>query len=129
MQELKIYDKVKSENFIISFGELIKGIEKIEPNILEGKWEIAKGAYGYGELICSIEDELNSGKQYHTDGSYIFPIIKSQEQFFYHVSMKKIGSDIELGVFDSTYLFLRSNNEEFLKEIKTFFNDVKVLVD
>lgn len=123
MQELRIYDKVNSENFIISLGELIKSIEKIEPNILEGKWEIAKGAYGYGELICSIEDELSSGKQYQTDGSYIFPIIKSKEQYFYHVSMKKIDSDIELGVFDSTYLFFRSNNEELLKEIQAFFND------
>jgi hypothetical protein len=107
MHELRIYDKVDNENYIINLGELIKNIEKIESNFLE--------------------DELSSGKQYQIEGSHIFPIIKSKEQYFYHVTMKKIDSDIELGVFDSTYLFLRSSNDEFLKQIKGFFNDGQVV--
>jgi len=127
MKELRIYDKVKNENYLIGFVEIIERLEQIVVNILEGKWEIATGAYGYGELICSIEDELKCGKQYLIDGAVIFPILKSGEQYFFHVCLKKIGSDLEIGVFDSTNIFLRTNNEELINQIKSFFRDIKIL--
>lgn len=126
MKELKIFDKVEGESYLISFGELIKRLEQIDSNLINGEWEIVNGAYGYGELICSIEDELKNGQQYIIDGKTIFSVLKSEEEYFYHVCMKKISSDIEIGIFDSTYLFIRSNSDVLIKQIINCFKDIQV---
>lgn len=128
MKELKIFDKVEGESYLISLGELIKRLEQLDASLTDSEWEIINGAYGYGELICSIEDKLKRGQQCIIDGKTIFPILKSEEEYFYNVCMKKIGIDIEIGVFDSTNLFIRSNSYEFLNKIKNYFNDAQIVV-
>ncbi len=127
MMELKIFDKVEGEGYIVGLGELIKRVELFDSNLLDGKWEIIKGAYGYGELICSIEDELKKGRQYIIDGKNIFSVLKSEKEYFYHACMKKIDSEVEIGIFDSTNLFIRSNSEELLNQVKNYFKDAKIV--
>lgn len=128
MKELRIFDKEKGFDYILSLSELIKAIEEFDRNILNGLWVIKKGAYGYGEIICAIEDKLKSNEQIIVESSMIFPLLKSNEEYFYHVCMKKQNYDLEIGVFDSTYLFIRNNCTELLNYIKNKYKEVQFLI-
>jgi len=127
MKEIQVFDKFEGENFLINLGELIKRLEQIDTSLTDGEWQIANGAYGYGELICSIEDTVKNGSKYLVKGKRIFPVLKSGKEYFYHVCMKKVGSDFEIGLFDSTYIFVRSNDDELVKRIGNLFNEVKII--
>lgn len=126
MKELRIFDKEKDFDYIIGLCELIKVIEEFDRNILSGPWIIKKGAYGYGETICSIEDELKNNDQFIVESSVIFPLLKLNEEYFYHVCMEKQNYDLEIGVFDSTYLFIRNNCTELLNYIKNKYKKVQL---
>ena len=64
MKEIQVFDKFQGENFLINLSELIKRLEQIDTSLTDGEWQIANGAYGYGELICSIEDAVKNGSKY-----------------------------------------------------------------
>lgn len=127
VKEINIYDKVKGENYIISLGELIKRLEQIDASLMNGQWKIENGAYGYGDFICSIEESLKDGDSYLIDGKKIFSVLKSEEEYFYHVIMKRVDLDFEIGLFDSTYIFVRSNDDKLIEQIRKLFNEVKVI--
>lgn len=126
MRELKIFDKVKEGNYIVSLGKLVMHIERLLPSFADGMWEINNGAYGYGELVCSIEEELKSSNKYLIEGKNIFPKIKSEEEYFYNVRMKKVDSDFEIGIFDSTYLFIRCSNDKLIQQIGELYFEVDI---
>lgn len=121
MTELRIFDQEKRNNFIVSLNELIKAIEKTDEKILLGSWIIVKGAYGYGKKICAIEDKLKNSDQYVTESKYLMSLLKSRNEYFNHVCIKKINSDFEFGIFDSAYLYIRSSDYKFINIIKNNF--------
>jgi hypothetical protein len=127
MHELRIFDKSKNENLIIPIRNLIKIMESIIPNIFNALWSINKCAYGYGERVCSIEDELNYCNEIEINGEDIFPILKSGEEYFYNVCLNQADADIQFGVFDSTFLFIRSNNIFLLKKVQSSFNNTRII--
>jgi hypothetical protein len=127
VKELRIFDKVDDKNCILELGNLIKAVNSIDDAILLGEWEIVQGAYGYGEAICQIEDKLNNGVICFVRDKEIFPLLLEGEQYFYHVTMRKVGSSVSLGEFDSTFLFIKSDDEKLIREIMNHFENVQLL--
>ncbi|GAA0178454.1 hypothetical protein SH2C18_15100 [Clostridium sediminicola] len=127
MKELRIFDKVDNNKYILELGYLVKIVNSIDGVVLKGEWEIVRGAYGYGEAICQIEDKLNNGERCFVSDNEIFPLLLEDEQYFYHVTMMKVGSDISIGVFDSTFLFIKSDDERLICEIMNHFKNIQLL--
>lgn len=127
MKELRIFDKVASGNNIVSLAKLIKCLSCLNNRLLEGQWEVSKGSYGYGEKICQFEDELNLGKQCMVEGKDIFPIIEEDKQYFFNATLRKKDADFEIGIFDSTFLFLRSTDEKLLNQIGNYFQKTQLV--
>ena len=105
---MRIFDKEKnSPNRIISFSILLKEMQEFMPDILDGSWKIFEGADGYGLNVCSISDSLENKKSLIiSDAADLFEIILSEKEYFDHVRLKKVYSSLEIGVFDSTFLFV-----------------------
>jgi len=127
MKELRIFDKVASGNNVVSLAELVKYISYLNDGLLEGQWEVSEGSYGYGERICQFEDELDMGKQCIVEGKDIFPLIVEDKQYFFHGTLRKRDADFEIGIFDSTFLFLRSTDEKLLNQIGSYFQKTQLV--
>ena len=127
MKELKIFDKVKNKGYLISLGQVIHRLEQIDTSLIDSEWEIENGAYGYGKLICSIEDDLKDGKKHLIEGEKILSVLKSEQEYFYHACIKKEGADFEMGIVDSTYLFVRSNDDKLIAELRKFFKETIII--
>lgn len=127
MYELRIFDKDHEQRHVISNYEIINAIDKVETNITKGEWDLYKGAYGYGEYICLLEDEMKDKDMITVDGSKLFSIIRSKKEYFYHVCLHKCNSDIQIGLFDSTYYFIRSENTTLLKNLQLLFKNTSLI--
>lgn len=123
MYELRIFDMDNERRSTISNCEIINAFDKVEANITKGEWSLFKGAYGYGEYICSLEDELRDKYMITVDGNTLFDIIKLNEEYFFHVHLHKCHTDIQFGLFDSTFYFVRSENSAFLKKLQLLFKN------
>ena len=106
-------------------AELLASIRKREPQYLLGSWVISKGAYGYGEAVCAIEDNLANSEAVEFDGEALFPLLEKGDEYFYSVRMSKNDGSIELGLFDSSYLSMKGPIE-VLKSIAKDFQEVEL---
>lgn len=114
--ELRIHDeRSQGSNILISFSTLLSCLVKLFPNILEGQWEIFQKAYGYGENVCKIEERLESENTMTINSEELFPNLLAGDEYFNNVRMKKIHTNIEIGVFDSTFLYMRGSRRELEK--------------
>lgn len=127
MYELRIYDKNDNQKQVISNNEIINSLDVVDSNITKGKWDILKGMYGYGEYICLLEDEFKDKDIITVDGDKFFGIIRSKKEYFFHVCLHKCNSDIQIGLFDSTYYFIRSENATLLKNLQLLFRDTRLI--
>jgi len=127
VKELRIFDKVQNKDYLVSLGEIIKVMNRINSSILQGEWEIVQGAYGYGEVICEIEDRLNKGKKCTIKYEELFPLLIEDEQYFYNVTLMKVGSNLSLGIFDSSFLFLRCDDQKILQEVMSNFKKTELV--
>mgnify|MGYP001487293571 CR=1 FL=1 len=122
--ELRIHDKIDGR--VVPMGPLLVSIGRLRPKLLTGTWTIAKGAYGYGEKICSIEDSLTNTDTLEIEGEHLFPILEAGDEYFYSVSMSKKDSNLELGLFDSSYLLVKGP-WELLNRLAKDYHDTELL--
>jgi len=127
MYELKIFDKDNEQRHTITNYEVFNALYNADANIAKGEWYLYKGAYGYGEYICSLEDAMNDKDMIIVDGKKLFSVLRSNKEYFYHVNLHKCNSDLQIGLFDSTYYFIRSENSVFLKKLKLLFRETSLI--
>jgi hypothetical protein len=127
MKELKIFDKRKNIKAIIGLNKLLEVINNINADILCGKWKIYKGSSGYGEDICKLEDSLEDTEFVEVEGNVFFKILLKGEQYFYHLEMEKSLGNIGIGIFDSTFLYIKSNDLRFIEAIKSNFIETEIV--
>ena len=127
MKELRIFDQRKNMKAIIGLNKLVEVINNLDSSILNGAWTVYQGANGYGEYVCWLEDLLEDKECIEIEAIALFNILLEGKQYFYHLQMKKKENNIEIGVFDSTYLYFKCNDLNFINSVKSNFIETKIL--
>ena len=127
-KEVQIYDRRPStESQLAPLGELLRHLQQLAPGTLTGRWRVLRGAYaGYGAMVTGIEEALAGEEYVELEGENLFPVLLSDEEYFYNVRIKKVSEDIELGVFDTTYLYMRGPSQ-LVQEVAALFKNVIVM--
>ena len=126
MYELRIFDRDETQNRIVGNHCIVNALDKVDASIARGPWSVYKGVFGYGESICLLEDETSAGDIVTVDGDELFNLIRSEKEWFFNVCLHKHNSDIQFGLTDSTFYYVRSENEDLLTRIKTFFKNTSL---
>ena len=121
MYELRIFDRDETQKRIVGNHRIVNALDKVDASITRGPWSVCKGVFGYGENICLLEDETDVGDTVTVDGDELFNLIRSEKEYFFNVCLLKHNSDIQFGLTDSAFYYVRSENEELLRRIRTFF--------
>jgi hypothetical protein len=127
-KEVQIYDRRPgTESQLAPLGELLRHLQQLAPDTLTGRWRVLRGAYaGYGRTVTDIENALVDNEYVDLEAEDLFPILLSDEEYFYNVRIEKVCEDIELGVFDTTYLYLRGPSR-LVQEAAKRFKDVVIV--
>ncbi len=120
MNELRIFDKSAKGDFLLEQCHVVNMLDAMDCSITKGEWVVHKGAYGYGEYVCSLEDELRDKEYVIVRGSKLYGAIRDEGEYFYHAHLEK-ESSIQWGVFDSTYYYVRSPSIVFLEKLQSRF--------
>lgn len=105
------------------FINMIKILAKEYDNILNKKWKIHKGAYaGYGIIACHIENEVQKSEYLDMYGRDIYKALVSEKEYFYNICITLDYLNIKLGIFDSSYAYIQSDNYEMILKILRYHN-------
>lgn len=89
------------------FDDLLRRVEALRPGTLMGRWRVQPGARGYGEHVVALDEAVASGA-HDVDGTGLFPVLLTDREYLEHGDLKKIDDEgMDLGVFDSAYLYFR----------------------
>lgn len=123
MREVQIFDQDRP-GYLIPLARLLQAIERTDSEGLRGRWRLFPGAYaGYGEDLVALEESLDEhGTSFA--GEALFPLLLGGTQYFYDARMAKADGSLELGIFDTTYLFLRGP-DELVSQIARMFDHVE----
>ena len=126
IHELRIHDSRPDDPRVLCpFALLVDALERTVPGVKDFSWVVLPGAYGYGEHVCHLEDELSHGQPVKVNlGECVAWELKSNETFYNaHFVCPERG--IECGVFDSTYHFIRSGDAGLLLKVESCFTTVE----
>jgi hypothetical protein len=112
---------------LLSIRKLIETLEDFIPDLFKKKWRIKKGAYGYGEYVCSIEDQLLLCEESMLVNQSLFSLLKSEKEYFYDACLEDVDKTIQIGIFDSTFLFCVTADLSLLQNIQPYFVDTKII--
>lgn len=126
---LEIHDRIlDSEGItILPFADLVSAIVEYDASILKGQWLITdyNGFSGVdiSQVLCN--ENFDAELPVSFSGDSLFSLIKSNEShYFDHVCFKKQDGSIEIGVADSTnlYVIAADSLQDFLsKKFKSVF--------
>ncbi len=126
MKIVQIFD-LEQDNILIDIRKLLTLVYKKSPSFFEGQWCIKEATCGYGEKACEYDEKVNDNKNFFIDGTDFFHWLNTTEDYFYHLKVYKVISNEEIGIFDSTFLYIKTDQEELLQAISEFFKDIKVI--
>lgn len=105
---------------IMRFSRLLDAIRRVDPGLLEGVWRVFD-IDGTGPTIVRLSDELDGRQPVLVEGRRLFDELGSEQESVWDVLLEKQGSALELGVFDSTFLFVRSTDRSLLERLASLF--------
>jgi hypothetical protein len=74
--ELQIFDQWTNDpRLLIPFQYFLEVLRSIMPQGFGGEWCIFRGAEGYGEKVCSIEEALRGRDFLTTDSQTLLPVL------------------------------------------------------
>ncbi len=123
MTEIKIFDCDK-DNYLININALIECIYDVDNNFFNANWVILEAECGYGLRACEIDDIVSSKKKLKIEGVVFFNWLRETNEYFFNILIKNINTKEEIGLKDSTYLFLKSDRQGVLNEINNCFSKV-----
>jgi hypothetical protein len=123
MNELRIFDRwSKDDRLLTPLSVLLRVLLGICPEKLRGEWKLLKGAYGYGEKVCEIEDSLAGAEFVKVDGQNLRHLLAENEQYFDNARITVPSSGLEFGIHDSTFLYVKGDRT-LLDEVAAEFRD------
>ena len=124
--ELRIHDTVVTEGArrLIGLHILLDALSARLPTLQDTQLRVARGAWGYGPTVCSLEDDLSSS----TEASITFWDLRnalSNGEYFYDVQLTAQSVAVRFGVVDSSWLFV-DGPEDLIESISAEFHDTEV---
>ena len=127
MKELRIFDRwTENDKLLTPLAVLLQLLAKVCPERIRNRWTIFRGASGYGERVCEIEDALEASDSIVVDSEEMLHLLCAGSQYFNHARIRVDASNTEFGVHDSTFLFVRGN-EETLQDLKGTFRETELV--
>ena len=123
MFELHIFDMQSGRRTLIPFSVFLESILEELGQHLRGEWRISHGADGYGELVIAIADSLMETTSVVVNSAELLPALLSGEEYFEDARIEAIGTNYEFGISDSSFLFVRGNQDD-LERIAKHFNRI-----
>lgn len=122
--ELRIRDERQDmPGVIVPLAELLRQLEAQSPGVLEGGWRTTGACRGYGEHVLRLE----SAGSVEFLGGELFPFLLSDREYVEHGGFRPVRrEDIEIGVWDSAFLYLRSTRPLALK-VAAQFVDTEII--
>lgn len=110
--ELRVHDtREDMPGVLVPLAALLRQLEARLPGALSGRWRVEQGVYGYGEHVMELEEVASAGPVV-IEGASLFPVLLTDRECLHHGALAKLDGDrLELGVFDSTFLFVRCRRE------------------
>jgi len=118
---------------ILPVGRLLSAVARVDRSVLAGQWEIWTAWGCHGEHACAIEDQMDEAdvEPLRVTGPEFFgPFMADPEVYFEFLVMRRISPDPEvvLGVFDSSWLFLRAG-ASLVRAVAAQFEEVRFTTD
>jgi hypothetical protein len=108
--ELRIFDRrADGSRLLVPLSDFLRIIEGLRDSGFSGQWKVLPGSHGYGEYLCNIEDQIQQKGYVVVRGEDLFPILMDGFQYFYTGRIQSCEEDLELGIEDSTYLYLKGD--------------------
>ena len=126
MFELHIFDMQSGRRTLIPFSVFLESLLEEFGQHLRGEWRIFHGADGYGELVIAIADSLKETTSVVVNSAELLPVLLSGEEYFEDARIEAIGTNVEFGISDSSFLFVRGNRDN-LEKIAKRFDKVEVI--
>ena len=129
--ELRIFDKSREGKQTLSLLDLFRAIDEEKNDVLNGRWYIQRGAWGFGSTMDAIEHSLRSRNEMPVNVRSLYHLMLGGREELNEAHFRKEGvipgERMELGVNrDERYLFAISDNEMFLRIIAAAFRDTKI---
>jgi len=126
MVELRIFDLRDDNKALINFSDFLNMIKFLFNDFINNEWEIFKGAYGYGEKICEIEDKLENKNSIKINAKELLPYISNEQQYFDNAKIRVNNLNMEFGIHDSTFYFIRGDLD-LLNNLSIKFKNTQVV--
>ena len=125
--ELRIFDHwAENPKLLAPLSTLLRVLQALHVPGLTGRWEIFRGASGYGEMVCRLESLLEGQASLVIDASEVLQVLLNGNEYFDHAQIRLLDGDVEFGIHDSTFLFVRGQSN-LLNQVKPMFKDVEIV--
>ncbi len=121
---IRVFDK--KEGLLISLLSLLQLLTAKVPGFRSMIWEIIRARSGYGENICDLEDQLDVSDGVHISIDDLISWLESGE-YFVAAKLVSASNDLSFGVEDSTYLYMESEDDRLIEEVKAAYEETEVL--
>jgi|GEM_PF-2469728 len=96
---------------LVSLTALIRRLDLLYPGFTAVTWRVFRGAEGYGEYVCSLEDQLERREFVDVPATDAITALSEERQYFDHVHVRVAALGIEFGVHDNTFLYFRGPDD------------------
>ena len=95
---------------------------------LSPTWKVDQ-SYGFGETVCLWEDRLNQNQEIRVESNDLLKILEDPSEGFYDLELVDHNIGLSFGIFDSSYLFLKSKSKNLATSVLNQYDTVEELDD
>jgi hypothetical protein len=107
MPELRIFDsRPGSPHSRVHLSSLIRALLDVRPDLGVSPWSVV-ASYGTGPNVADLEDAIDTGKPEIVLGD-LLRRLQPEDEFW---DAEFVNADHAMGIFDSSWLFLRGPGE------------------
>lgn len=122
---LRIFDRDPgNSSLLVPFHGLLKLVLSTRPSLVLESWSVLRGAYGYGLNVCDLEHALEASTEQPLDVGSCLQWFEEGE-YFEQATLVCRTEDLEVGVFDASYLFLDSNDVGLVERVRHAYADAR----
>lgn len=119
---LRIFDSQEGDSkLLVSFLGFLQMLLGLRERICECEWIVCGSVNGYGENVCRLDDELLEGAEFiAVDIREVIVWLESGE-YFYNARFVCASERLTIGIADSTYLFVDTDDVQFLDLVEKHY--------
>lgn len=123
---IRVFDK--KDGLLISLLSLVELLIVKVPGARQMQWTITRARSGYGVSICDLEDRLEASSSIDISLGDLRSWLQRGE-YFVSARLVSASEKISFGIEDSTYLYIETESDEMLNEVKIAYKETEVLSD